>query len=114
MKTRTCRHPGCEVSWPVAKTAGRPGVWCDEHGTTKNATRRNRAEPRAPKPKCCPPRGKCPQHKREQNPKRYVNNTKATLGRNRQVLDDFVQVFGYATILSETGKPIYTWLPWEE
>jgi hypothetical protein len=109
--TRTCREPGCDVTWEVVKSAGRPRVWCDDHGTTKASSRRNRSEPRKPKPACCPVRGKCPQHKRKQNPRRYVRNNTANWLRNGQALLDFVDVFGHAQILSDSGWPIHTWLP---
>jgi hypothetical protein len=31
--------------------------------------------------------------------------------RNHAMLNDFIEVFGMVNLLSESGYPIYTWLP---
>lgn len=108
--TRTCREPDCEVTWEVVKSGGRPRVWCDEHGSTKASSRRNRAKPKRPKSPCCPIRGRCPQHRRDQHlPQQRVRVN--PFKQNRETLLDFVDVFGHAVILSERGWPIHVWLP---
>lgn len=107
---RTCRQPGCKISWPVVATAGRPKVWCDEHGTTAASSRRSRSVPRSPKPPCCPARGRCPQHKQSPGQRRHISYW----DRNADTLTDFLSVFGHAQIVSDTGMPIYTWTTGDE
>jgi hypothetical protein len=67
--------------------------------------RRYRAEPRAPKPGCCPARGKgkCEQHKHGTS-KGYMRTPYSAEA--RQVLDDMIEVWGMGSIWDHNGYPI--------
>lgn len=87
-------------------------MWCEEHGSTKYASRRTRAGIKTPKPSCCPPRGKCPQHLAATKMSRSTLGRKAhDTDRNRDVLAELVDVWGVASIWSaDLYKPVAAWV----